>query len=168
MAKRGEIDPKRTRKIARIVEFHKDVKAKRKPNCPEFAAKHGVDARTVARDVDYLRDLGAPLEYDPECQGYFYSDNSWELEAVFAAISKKENTIPNLIKQLKALSPSVLKIVIDTVLQPPTLPSDSPTLMTFVSGEISIHPPIDNKAIKLIEQLIQLSHSELQFVIDSL
>lgn len=89
-------------------------------------------------------------------------------EAVYAAISKKENTIPDLIRQLKALSPSIREIVISAARQPPAPLSDTPVLMTFGSGAISIRPPIDNKAIKLIEQLIQLSHSELQFVIDSL
>jgi predicted DNA-binding transcriptional regulator YafY len=45
---------------------------------------HGevVSKRTIERDLDKLRDRGAPIEYDPHRHGYWYTDLSWQLPAI--------------------------------------------------------------------------------------
>ncbi|TVR02305.1 MAG: transcriptional regulator, partial [Spirochaetaceae bacterium] len=40
------------------------------------------DTRTWKRDIEWLRDQGAPIEYDARRHGYFYSDESFSLPAL--------------------------------------------------------------------------------------
>ncbi len=40
------------------------------------------DTRTWKRDIEWLRDQGAPIEYDARRHGYFYSDESFNLPAL--------------------------------------------------------------------------------------
>lgn len=50
------------------------------PNSESLAAEMEVDARTVQRDIAFMRDqLGAPLEFCRKRNGYFYSDSAWSL-----------------------------------------------------------------------------------------
>ncbi len=46
--------------------------------------EHGeeVTTRTIQRDIEKMRDRGAPIEYDPHRHGYYYTDTSWELPAI--------------------------------------------------------------------------------------
>jgi predicted DNA-binding transcriptional regulator YafY len=41
-----------------------------------------VHKRTLERDMNEMRDRGAPIEYDPRRHGYYYSDLSWQLPAL--------------------------------------------------------------------------------------
>lgn len=41
-----------------------------------------VSKRTIERDMNEMRDRGAPIEYDPRRHGYYYSDLSWQLPAL--------------------------------------------------------------------------------------
>ncbi|POQ98284.1 transcriptional regulator [Alkalispirochaeta sphaeroplastigenens] len=41
-----------------------------------------VTPRTIQRDIDKMRDRGAPVEYDPARHGYFYTDRAWQLPAL--------------------------------------------------------------------------------------
>ncbi|MFW5842542.1 MAG: helix-turn-helix transcriptional regulator [Spirochaetota bacterium] len=45
---------------------------------------HGeeVTTRTVQRDIEKMRDRGAPIAYDPRRHGYYYTDRSWQLPAI--------------------------------------------------------------------------------------
>ncbi|TVR50943.1 MAG: WYL domain-containing protein [Spirochaetaceae bacterium] len=38
--------------------------------------------RTIQRDIEKLRDRGAPIEYDPTRHGYFYTDENWQLPGI--------------------------------------------------------------------------------------
>jgi predicted DNA-binding transcriptional regulator YafY len=38
--------------------------------------------KTVQRDIDWMRDEGAPIEYEPTRHGYYYTDENWQLPAV--------------------------------------------------------------------------------------
>ena len=46
--------------------------------------EHGeeVTTRTIQRDIEKLRDLGAPIEYDRRRHGFFYADMSWSLPSI--------------------------------------------------------------------------------------
>jgi len=58
-------------------------------NSKDFMAEFGVSRRTVARDLDFLRDEErAPLEYDDAQHGFRLSDETYTLPAV--QISRKE------------------------------------------------------------------------------
>ncbi len=69
--------------IARLTELDRQIRSKRYPNCITFAEKWGVSQKTIQRDIDFLRDQnGAPIEYNREHKGYYYTDHSWTLPAV--------------------------------------------------------------------------------------
>lgn len=38
--------------------------------------------RTIQRDIEKMRERGAPIEYDPHRHGYYYSDENWQLSAI--------------------------------------------------------------------------------------
>lgn len=47
-------------------------------------AEHGeeVTTRTIQRDIEKMRDRGAPIEYDPRRHGFYYSNMSWQLPGI--------------------------------------------------------------------------------------
>src|SRR5438876_4522666 len=58
----------------RLQTIHHEIKKRRFPNTSTLAARLSVSTKTVQRDIDYLRDeLDAPIEFDRDENGYFYS-----------------------------------------------------------------------------------------------
>ena len=67
----------------RLLELDRHIRAGDYPNCLSFAADWEVAQKTIQRDIEYLRDgLGAPIEYDRERKGYYYTDTNWFLPAM--------------------------------------------------------------------------------------
>lgn len=67
----------------RMVELDRQIRAGKYPNCISFAKKWEVTQKTVQRDINYLKySLGAPLEYERDHRGYYYTDKSWFLPAL--------------------------------------------------------------------------------------
>lgn len=63
----------------RVMEIHKFIRAGGYPNCSTLAAEIEVTAKTIQRDVSFMRDqLGMPLEYDLVKHGYYYSQEVHE------------------------------------------------------------------------------------------
>ena len=61
----------------------------RPPNCTDFTAEFGVSRRTVARDLDFLRDEErAPLAYDDARHGFRLTDETYTLPPV--TITRRE------------------------------------------------------------------------------
>lgn len=59
----------------RIQWLHKKISNMYYPNAMRLAERFGISHRQAQRDVDYLKvKLGAPLEYDRERKGYYYSE----------------------------------------------------------------------------------------------
>ena len=101
--------------IVRIVEFDKLVRDGGYPNRHNFSVDYEVSARTVARDIEYLRDmLGAPLEYNRNRNGYFYSE-PWNLPTVITFSGVMEDRIAHLIDEMKELSTSEREFVIKSL-----------------------------------------------------
>lgn len=102
--------------MVRIVEFDKEVRFRRYPNRIKFSNENGISERTVARDVEYLRDrLRAPLEYDPDRKGYYYS-KEWILPSVFTLSAMNETDwVDFLIEQIKTLSESGKDLVFRSI-----------------------------------------------------
>jgi predicted DNA-binding transcriptional regulator YafY len=58
----------------RLQTIHHEIKEGRHPNATKLAAALDVSTKTVQRDLDYLRnELAAPIEFDRDENGYFYS-----------------------------------------------------------------------------------------------
>ena len=67
----------------RLLFIDARIRSGRYPNCPALAAEWEVSAKTIQRDIDYLRDeLDAPIEYDRQRNGYTYTENSYRLPTV--------------------------------------------------------------------------------------
>ncbi|HSP93109.1 MAG TPA: WYL domain-containing protein [Thermoanaerobaculia bacterium] len=64
----------------RLQTIHHEIKEGRRPNTSSLAARLSVSSKTVQRDIDYLRDeLGAPIEFEREENGYRYSRSDYVL-----------------------------------------------------------------------------------------
>jgi predicted DNA-binding transcriptional regulator YafY len=64
----------------RLQTIHHEIKERRFPNTSTLAARLSVSTKTVQRDIDYLRDeLDAPIEFDRDENGYFYSRTDYVL-----------------------------------------------------------------------------------------
>jgi len=77
-------------RIRRMVQMVREGSGGGKPpNCTDFTAEFGVSRRTVARDLDFLRDEErAPLEYDEARHGFRLTDETYSLPPV--SITRRE------------------------------------------------------------------------------
>lgn len=67
----------------RLLFIDKEIRTGTFPNCFTIARKQDVSAKTIQRDIDYLKDeIHAPIEYDSSRRGLYYSDKAWFLPAV--------------------------------------------------------------------------------------
>ena len=90
--------------MARIVEFDRLVRGRYFPSRAGFSADMEVCERTVARDIDYLRDtLRAPLAYDANRRGYYYT-TSWQLPCVVQASAGVEDRVEVAVNALSSLT----------------------------------------------------------------
>ena len=101
--------------MARVVEFDRLVNLNKYPNRYSFSSDYEVSGRTVARDIEYLRDmLGAPLAYNRARNGYYYSE-PWSLPTVVTLSSTRENRISLLIEEMKGLNSSEREFVLNSL-----------------------------------------------------
>src|SRR4249920_1352969 len=60
--------------LVRMLRIHDMLSGGRYPNCSGLAREFEVSAKTVQRDVDFMRDqLVLPIEYDRRRHGFAYS-----------------------------------------------------------------------------------------------
>ena len=101
--------------IARIVEFDLKVRGGWFPSRASFATECGFCERTVARDIEYIRErLGAPLTFDKRRRGYYYS-KPWNLPSILMATYTNEEIEDYAVKFLMNLDEETRQRIIDTV-----------------------------------------------------
>ncbi len=84
-----------------MMRLHAALKAKRFPNCQKIAAELEVSAKTIQRDIDFMRyRLGLPIDYHPQEFGFFYT----EPVTGFPSIEVSEGEITALLVAQKALA----------------------------------------------------------------
>jgi predicted DNA-binding transcriptional regulator YafY len=67
----------------RLLFIDQQIRSGKFPSCATLGVKYEVSAKTIQRDVDYLKDeLDAPIEYDATRHGLFYRDKTWFLPAI--------------------------------------------------------------------------------------
>src|SRR6056297_3387403 len=103
--------------LERIMTFHGWVKDRRFPSLKRLQDGFEVSRATANRDIEYMRDrMGAPLEYDRENSGYYYSRDNYRLPfedyqntLVFAALLNKmaERTGLSGIEEFKQIKDSL-------------------------------------------------------------
>lgn len=82
------------------MRLHERLKAGVYPNCRKLAGELEVSAKTIQRDIDFMRDrLGLPIEYDQLRFGFYYS----EPVANFPTIEVSQGEITALFVARKAL-----------------------------------------------------------------
>ncbi|MEX1116334.1 MAG: hypothetical protein WEB53_13870, partial [Akkermansiaceae bacterium] len=60
--------------MERMWRIHQEISAGEYPNCRQLSARLEVSAKTVMRDLEFMRDrLGLPLEYDAVKHGFYYT-----------------------------------------------------------------------------------------------
>jgi len=60
--------------LVRMVKLHELLVARKFPNCRKLAEEFEVSAKTIQRDIEFMRDqLVLPIEYDAQNHGYFYA-----------------------------------------------------------------------------------------------
>jgi predicted DNA-binding transcriptional regulator YafY len=66
--------------LRRIMFIDQALRAGRSPNAATLSRELGASRRTIARDIEFMRDqLGAPLEFDPVGNGFVYTDLTYRL-----------------------------------------------------------------------------------------
>src|SRR5260370_31918902 len=61
--------------LARMMQLHAQLQARKFPNCRKLAHELEVSAKTIPRDIDFMRDrLGLPIEYDQLPFGFVYPE----------------------------------------------------------------------------------------------
>jgi proteasome accessory factor B len=87
--------------LERMMRLHAALKAKRFPNCQKIAMELEVSAKTIQRDIDFMRyRLGLPIDYHPREFGFFYT----EPVTGFPSIEVSEGEITALLVAQKALA----------------------------------------------------------------
>jgi proteasome accessory factor B len=87
--------------LERMMRLHAALKARHFPNCQKIAAELEVSAKTIQRDIDFMRyRLGLPIDYHPQEFGFFYT----EPVTAFPNIEVSEGEITALLVAQKALA----------------------------------------------------------------
>jgi proteasome accessory factor B len=67
----------------RLQFIHGEIKKGGYPNCSTLADRWETSAKTIQRDIDYLRyEQKAPIEYDATKHGFYYTDKTYDLPAI--------------------------------------------------------------------------------------
>jgi predicted DNA-binding transcriptional regulator YafY len=83
-----------------MMRLHERLKAGAFPNCRKLADELEVSAKTIQRDIDFMRDrLGLPIEYDQLQFGFYYT----EPVANFPSIEVSQGEVIALFVARKAL-----------------------------------------------------------------
>ena len=84
-----------------MLQVHQQLKAGRFPNCRKLAETLEVSAKTIQRDIDFMRDrMGLPIEYDQLHFGFAYT----EPVTAFPSIEVSEGEIVAIFVAQKALA----------------------------------------------------------------
>jgi len=68
---------------SRLLFIDKKIRDRTYPNCASLADEWEVSAKTIQRDLDYMRNmLDAPMAYDAKMRGYYYTEESFHLPAI--------------------------------------------------------------------------------------
>src|SRR5204863_5408126 len=87
--------------LQRMMRLHAALKSHHLPNCRTIARELEVSAKTIQRDIDFMRDrLGLPIGYDPQRFGFYYT----EAVTGFPSIEVSEGEITALFVAQKALA----------------------------------------------------------------
>jgi predicted DNA-binding transcriptional regulator YafY len=77
--------------LSRIYFIDRKIASGKYPSTRQLAEEYEVGTATISRDIEFLRDrMGAPIEYDTQRRGYYYSDKRYRLPT---ALSRPEDML---------------------------------------------------------------------------
>lgn len=91
-------------KIHRILDIDKEIRSGTYPNSTTLGNLFEVSRATIMRDLEFLRDrYDAPLEYDQNHKGYYYTDKNFFIQSVMLTEGElfTVSTIMPLLEQYK-------------------------------------------------------------------
>ncbi len=60
--------------LARMIKIHQLLEAQKYPNCAKLSKELNVSAKTIQRDVDFMRDhMDLPIDYENTKHGFYYT-----------------------------------------------------------------------------------------------
>lgn len=81
MAKELQMKHAHTPQI-RMAYIDRMIRAGKYPNCSKIAEHFCVNRKTIQRDLEYMRELGAPLQYNSKQQGFMYTEPNYFLPTI--------------------------------------------------------------------------------------
>lgn len=155
-------------KSLRILQIDEEIRAGHYPNSTQLSKKFEVSRATVMRDLEFLRDqYCAPLVYDYEKNGYYYSDPTFFVQSVM--LSEGElftvSTIMPLLEQYKNTPlESSFKSIMNKITQ--MLPDQISVDTAFINEEVKFIsdplPKIDEEVFNMIFHATKI-HKKIQF-----
>jgi predicted DNA-binding transcriptional regulator YafY len=140
----------------RILAVDSLIRAGKYPNATTIAKRLEVTARTAQRDIEYMRDMyGAPIEYDSERRGYYYSEANFYIKSVPLTEGELFSIAlfdPLLEQYRNTPLEGDLRKIFSKIIR--SLPDNVDVEANFLTGQMSFIPDkpakIDRKAFKII------------------
>ncbi len=137
--------------LRRLNMIHIRISSGGYPNCSSLAEEAECAAKTIQRDIEYLRDFfHAPIEYDAAKHGYYYSEPNYKISAIdinegdLFALCIAEKTLQRyqntpVYSQLNDVFKKITDSLPDTT---STKPGYLDGRLSIISGPVTrIHPP---------------------------
>jgi predicted DNA-binding transcriptional regulator YafY len=149
----------------RLLMIDSLIREGKRPNTGQLAAKLEVTARTIQRDIEYMRDMfGAPIEYDQTNRGFYYSEPNFFIKSV--PLTEGELFSIALFDQLldqyrNTPLEASLRTIFNKIIQ--CLPDNVNVDANFLTTQMSFIPDtagkIDQKAFKAIFTALKTRHT---------
>ena len=149
-------------KSLRLLEIDRIIREGGYPNAPQLEKKFEVSRSTIMRDLEFLRDrYNAPLEYDADKNGYYYTDPTFFIKSVM--LSEGELfTVSAIIPLLEQYKNTPLEASFKSIFQKITdmLPEEVSVNSSFAAGGIQFIsdplPNIDNLVFNTVFKAVKL------------
>jgi predicted DNA-binding transcriptional regulator YafY len=161
-------------RINRILWLDEAIRSGSYPTIAKLSKKAEVNERTIERDIEYLRDIyKAPIEYDREKHGYYYSEPNFFIKSVILTEGELFSIalFDRLLEQYRntPLETTLRQIFKKIVLSLPENVSVNPNLLSTQISVISDHQgQIDAKVFESIftalktKQTVSFDYRSLQ------
>ncbi|MCR5699733.1 MAG: WYL domain-containing protein [Treponemataceae bacterium] len=152
-------------KQLRLIEIDKMIRSGNYPNVPAMQKEFEVSRATIMRDLEFLRDrYNAPLEYDYDKRGYYYTDETFFVQSVMLSESElfSLSVIQPLLTQYKNTPlETSMKNVFSKITE--MLPNDVSVNTSFLGNDISFIgdplPQIDEEIFTKVFSSMRTKHT---------
>ncbi|WP_256729233.1 helix-turn-helix transcriptional regulator [Treponema parvum] len=152
-------------KTFRILKIDEIIRSGKYPNTSYLRKKFEVSRSTIMRDIDFLRDrYNAPLEYDEEKRGYYYTDPTFFIKSVMLSegdLFAVSAVIPLLEQYRNTPLESTMKNIFDTIIN--LMPEEVSVDSFFLSSDLSFIsdplPQIENGVFYAVFESLKMQRT---------